>query len=126
MRSQNKALRGRRRGVSVLLVGGMSIVVFPMVGLSVDVGIMYVIKTKLSAAVDSAVLSGARALRRGANASTQAANAQTTSQSYFRANFPSDFPLATDSSMITTVSQVSANLRQVESTATAQVPIAFL
>ena len=126
MRSQNKALRRRRRGVSVLLVGGMSIVVFPMVGLSVDVGILYVIKTKLSAAVDSAVLSGARALRRGGDVTTQAANAQTTSLNYFRANFPSDFPLATGSSIVTTVTQVSANVRQVQATATAQVPIAFL
>jgi Flp pilus assembly protein TadG len=115
-----------RRGVSLLLVAAMTVVIFPMVGLSVDAGILYVVKTKLSAAVDSAALEGGKALRRGSDTVTQEKNAKDAATNYFRANFPTGSMLTTDSKVSTTVAQLNGNVRQVVVNATADVPLAFL
>ena len=62
---------GGRKGIALLVTAAMSVVIFPMVGLSVDVGIMYVVKTKISAATDAAVIAGARTLNRGIDFNAQ-------------------------------------------------------
>ena len=50
--------RPRNRGIAVLLTSLMVIGVMSIVGLAVDVGMMFAIKTKLSAAADAAALGG--------------------------------------------------------------------
>jgi len=97
-----------------------------MVGLSVDVGIMYIVKTKLSAATDAAAIAGARSLNRGVDFNAQKDSAVATAVNYFRANFADGYLLTANSSITTTVTASGLNTRIVASTATATVPVFFL
>jgi Flp pilus assembly protein TadG len=115
-----------RRGISLLITAGMSLVMFGITGLSIDAGILYVARTKLSTAADAAVLAGARSLSRGADLGSQSASATTTTQNYFTANFPNNFFVNAAPTISTTVTQTGLNLRTVTTTATAQVPVYFL
>jgi Flp pilus assembly protein TadG len=77
------------RGIT-LMMGAMSMVfIIPIIGLSIDVGFVYVIKTKLQAAVDGAALAAARALVLGSDTASQAVSAQNNAVTWFYANFPS-------------------------------------
>ena len=116
MRSQKQISSRRRQGIALLLFTVMSIVIFPMVGLSLETGLLYVIRTRLSAAGDAAAVAGARSLSRGASLSSQTAAATATAQNYFRANFPDGFMLTSNSSITTVVTQSGANLRTVQTT----------
>ena len=60
MRDRND--RNRERGVSLFLGTISLVMIVPMIGLSIDVGILYVSKTRLQSAVDGAALAAARAL----------------------------------------------------------------
>lgn len=126
MISHRRRVLTPRKGFSLLMMLAMAAVLFPVVGLSIDVGIMYVVKTKLSAAADAAVLAGARSLNVGTSISAQSDNATAVTQDYFNANFPSGYMLSTSSSISTTVTQTSVFLRTVATTATATVPTIFL
>ena len=56
-------------GIAVLLTGVMITGAMMAVGLAIDVGMMYAVKTKLSAAADAAALAGTRALGRAGSGS---------------------------------------------------------
>jgi len=47
--------RSSERGVAVLYTALMMIIILPMMGLTFDTGIMFVIKAKLQGAVDAAL-----------------------------------------------------------------------
>jgi Mg-chelatase subunit ChlD len=77
------------RGSALLLMTLMlAMVVLPLVGLSIDGGIVYFAHARLVAAVDAAALAGARSLNVGLEFSDQKANAELTAMNYFNANFP--------------------------------------
>ena len=116
----------RRRGIALLLFAMMSIVIFPMLGLSIEAGLLFVVRTKLSAAGDAAALAAARSLSRGADLASQTTSAQTTATNYFNANFPTGFLLTNSSTITTTVSQSAANVRTVQTSITATLPVYFL
>ncbi len=102
------------------------IISLPIVGLVIDVGLDYLIQTKLQMAMDSAALAGARSLSRGDDSGTQITNAEATARSYLSANFPQGYlgvstPTITSLSVNTTV----ANVRSVTITASATVPVMF-
>src|SRR5215467_2387776 len=78
----------KQKGVALVLCALMLLVLVPMVGLAIDGGVAYLLRTKLSAAVDAAVLAGARSLSSGADLQSQTANATAVAQRYFDANFP--------------------------------------
>src|SRR5580692_8538964 len=103
----------QKRGFSLLAMLCLSAALFPIIGLSIDVGIMYVVKTKLSTAADAAVLAGARSLNVGATVASQATNAEAVTQDYFNANFPSGYMLTTASTISTTVTQTTQYMRTV-------------
>ena len=125
MKSRALINKTRQKGIAVLVTACTAAVVVPMVGLSVDVGIMYVVKTKLSAATDAAALAGARSLSRGIDITAQTASATATASNYFRANFPDGFLMTTASSINTAVAAAGAT-RTVSSSSTATVPTLFL
>jgi Flp pilus assembly protein TadG len=115
-----------RSGIAAIVVVAMSAVVLPLVGLSLDAGILYMVRTKLSAAADAAAVAGARSLSRGVDFNTQKEAARATAQNYFRANFPSGYFLSVNSSVDADVRLSGSNARVVETTATASVPIYFM
>ena len=68
-----------------------AVVLLPMVGLAVDGSVLYLIKAKLSKAVDAAALAGARSLSVGMDINSQTDSASATARSFFYANFPNGY-----------------------------------
>ncbi len=83
--------RSREKGVAVYLTAFFMFVMIPVVGLAIDGGYAFVIRSRLSAAADAAALAGGRGINlQGTQAQ---ANTQATTQAtnYFNANFPSGY-----------------------------------
>jgi Flp pilus assembly protein TadG len=117
----------RSRGVAIILTTLTLTVTLPLIGLGFDVGTLYLIRSKLSAAADSAALAGARALSIGANSAIQTSNASTVAQEFFSANFPSGYWNSSGASATVSVDSTSTvNYRTVTVTATVQAPLYFL
>jgi hypothetical protein len=103
-------------------------VILPMVGLAIDLTMMYILKVKLLTALDAGMLAAARALGQGADPSTQAQNARLAAAKFFAANFPTgywgtsnlSFPApAIDSTTV-------PNYRSITGTASVDAPLYFL
>jgi Flp pilus assembly protein TadG len=75
-------------GVSLFLGIVSLLFIIPLVGLSIDVGVLYVVKARLQASVDGASLAAARALNLGASTTAQASSAKQNAVNWFYANFP--------------------------------------
>lgn len=120
------------KGVSLVLgIAGLVWVILPMLGLFIDLGILYSAKARLQAAVDGAALAAARSLNLGQTTSEQAASAQQNAVDWFYANFPSGnwntYNTVMNTGTVTVVnSPNNANLRQVTVTATTNVPTWFM
>jgi hypothetical protein len=81
--------RKRERGFVTLIWSCMMLfIIMPAVGLAIDAGVMYVIKSKLQTATDGAALGAARSLSRGQDIPSQQTAATDTAERYFHANFP--------------------------------------
>lgn len=81
--------RQREKGFVLLLwTLMMLLVIMPSVGLAIDVGVMYFVKSKLQTAVDAAAIGAARSLSRGQDISSQQVAATATAKRYYHANFP--------------------------------------
>jgi len=79
-------------GQAILLFTAMvSSVLIPIVGLAIDGGRAYLVRLKLSSAVDGAALAADRLLGTGSTAAQQLANAQATAAQFVAANFPAGF-----------------------------------
>lgn len=74
------------RGASAVIVAFLAIPIFGAVGLSIDMGRAYVLKSKLSTAIDAAGLAVGRNIFAPTDAEIYA-----DAQKYFDANFPSGF-----------------------------------
>ena len=122
MRNPNQ-MRPRRRGIAVLLTSVMIIAVMGIVGLAVDVGMMYAVKTKLSAAADAAALAGARAMGR---AGSGGATAQATAIAYYNANITPNYMLANVASPNIPAPTTSGSVQTLTVTAQATLPLMFL
>src|ERR1700729_18513 len=131
---QKSQHRNREKGASLFIaVAALVWVVIPMLGLFVDLGILYSVKARLQAAVDGAALAAARALNLGQTTSAQATSAAQNAVNWFYANFPDGNWATTNTLMDTTSAHVTvvdspsnANLRQVTVTASTQVPTWFM
>lgn len=85
---QIKAARRQQRGsVTLLMVAGM-VALIACVGLALDVGIGYLARAKLAAAVDGAALAASRAVGQGMDQAEQTKNAERTAQAFFYSTFP--------------------------------------
>lgn len=84
--------RERQRGfVTLIWTCMMLFVIIPSVGLAIDAGVMYYIKSKLQTAVDGAALGAARSLNQGTSIPLQETAATETAVRYYHANFPSNW-----------------------------------
>lgn len=120
------------KGISLVLgTAALVWVIIPMVGLFIDLGILYSAKARLQAAVDGAALAAARALNLGQTTAEQATSAQQNAVNWFYANFPpgnwNTYSTVMNTGTVTVVdSPNNANLRQVTVTATTNVPVWFM
>jgi hypothetical protein len=91
----------KQRGFILLVHSVMVFFTIAMVGLAVDAGTMYVIKGRLSSAVDAAALAAGRSINLASSVSAAASAATTTATQFFNANFPNGY-LGTGTVSLTT------------------------
>jgi Flp pilus assembly protein TadG len=118
--------RRNQKGVAIVFTALMLLVLVPVVGLGIDGGVAYMLRTRLSAALDAAVLAGARSLSIGADIDSQAANATTVAKNYFNANFPAGTWSSQNITFNVTVSQTTQYVRSVQMTASIDAPLYFM
>ena len=128
----------RRRGTpesgASLMLAVMSLIfLIPMIGLAVDVGMLYVVKARLQGAVDGGSLAAARALNLGQTTGAQATSAKQNAVNWFYANFPAGSWFTSGTLMDTTDAHahvyddpVNPNLRHVDVIASSHVPTLFM
>lgn len=116
----------KQKGVAIIFTALMLLVLVPMVGLGIDGGVAYMLRARLSAAVDAAVLAGARSLSVGADIPSQTAHAIAVAQNYFSANFPSGTWGSQNPTFNVTVTQTSQYVRSVTMTASVNAPLYFM
>jgi len=117
----------KQKGVALVLSALMLLVLVPMIGLGVDGGVAYLLRAKLSAAVDAAVLAGARSLSRGVDLQSQAASAAAVAKKYFDANFPAGTWGSLNATRSATVNQDdNTHVRWVTVTASVDAPLYFM
>jgi len=121
----------REKGTS-LFIGTIALVfIVPLIGLFIDVGILYSAKARLQAAVDGAALAAARSLNLGQTTAAQATTAKQNAVNWFYANFPTGNWATTNTVMSTATVTVqddpnNPQLRDVNLTASTQVPTWFM
>jgi len=126
----NKLRRRRspRQKGYILVTGALMLffILVPAAGLAIDVGMMYLVQSLLSAASDGAALAGARALSRGSDDAAQRANAEATANAYFLANFPSGYMWSSNLRVTSVAATDATNLRSITTTASVDLPLIFL
>jgi Flp pilus assembly protein TadG len=119
--------RKRKRGYILLFAGLMTLMILvPATGLAIDLGLMYLVETLLSASADASVLAGARALSRGSDDVSQHANAEATANTFFQANFPNGYLTSTNPHVSSVANTDDTYLRSVTTTASVDVPLIFM
>src|SRR5579872_6302894 len=83
--------RVRQRGFAIIFYATMLVFVIGCVGLAVDVGTIYMIKARLSSAVDAAALAGGRSVNFSNTVASATTNFTTTANQFFTANFPTGY-----------------------------------
>jgi Flp pilus assembly protein TadG len=81
----------RERGFAIMFYATMLFFVIGCVGLAVDVGTIYMIKARLSAAADAAALAAGRSVNLALTIEEAQANAVTTANQFFTTNFPNGY-----------------------------------
>jgi hypothetical protein len=83
--------KSREKGIAVYLTIFFLLAMIPIVGLAIDGGFAFVIRTRLSAAADSAALAAGRGINLASTVAAAQAQATTQATSFFNANFPSGY-----------------------------------
>jgi Mg-chelatase subunit ChlD len=128
MSNRNRLPRDRRnrRGFAIILSALMLVWVIPMVGLVIDVGVMYSIKARLTAACDAAAISAARSLSTGVSIADQSYAATQRAEAFFKANFPLGTMESNDRQVQVTVAETQARVRTVQVSGSAAAPVYFM
>jgi Flp pilus assembly protein TadG len=125
-------MRARKQRGVTLMIGTMSLIfLVPLIGLGIDVGFLFAVKSKLQASMDGATLGAARALNIGQTTGAQAATAQGHAVNWFHANFPNAYFGTYNTTMSTSNVNVfddpnNPHLRHVQATATTTVDTFFM
>lgn len=118
--------RPREKGMALVWGTVSMLFLIPMIGLAIDSGVAFVIKTRLSIGVDSACLAAARSLNRGLTLAEQEASARATALRYFYANFPSGDWKTTGADPVVMIEETGTRMRTVTVNAVRTAPLYFL
>ena len=125
---QMQMKKDKRSGIALVMAALLCLALIPMVGLAVDGTTAYLMRAEMSAALDAAVLAGARSLNTGLTVNAQASNATSVATSVFNANVAGmnwHFPTAPAPSF--SVNQDDTNhYRTVVGTASATLPLSMM
>ena len=83
--------RGQRGFTTLMWTLMMLFIIIPGLGLAIDGGVAYYIKSRLQTACDAAALGAARSLSRGQDIPSQMSSATDTAKRYYHANFPTNW-----------------------------------
>ncbi|NYH16244.1 TadE/TadG family type IV pilus assembly protein [Paraburkholderia bryophila] len=119
------AYTARQRGSISVIVAVSLIALIGIVGLAVDSGLGYMIKARLDAATDGAVIAAGEAVTRGNNQTQQTANAQQAASAFFAANYPVGFLGSTVTAGTPSI-VFNAGTVTIGMTAQASVPVTFM
>jgi Mg-chelatase subunit ChlD len=124
--SRSRHRKGRKG--YILLLSGLTtlMILLPAIGLAIDLGVVYLVQTLLSASADAAVLAGARALSRGSDDAAQHASAESTANTFFRANFRTGYLSSSHLQVSSLATTDQTYLRSVATTASVSVPLIFM
>jgi Flp pilus assembly protein TadG len=125
---RSEGFSNREKGVALVLGTAAMVMIIPMLGMFVDVGILYAAKARLQSSVDGASLAAARALNLGQDPTQQQTNAQQNALNWFYANFPtSNWGTSNTQMTLNSVTfSVANNVRSVQVTASSNVPTYFM
>ena len=120
--------KSRKKGQAIVIVALLITVLLLFVGLAIDSGIGYGVKAKLSSAVDAAALAAGKALGQPAtDDNARRNNAILAARTFFAANFPSSYLMATPTLQDPVVVHDPATGQwNITITASASVPTIFL
>jgi hypothetical protein len=118
--------RPKEKGMAFVWGAVTMMFLIPLVGLAIDSGVAFVIKTRLSIAVDSACLSAARSLNRGLTLAAQESSARETALRYFYANFPTGDWKTTGDDPVVVITESGDRMRTVTVNAVRTAPLYFL
>lgn len=122
---KRRRLSTRERGF-VLLAGSLMLMfAVPMVGLTIDAGFMYVIKSRLASASDAAALAAARQLALGLTVPEQEQSAVNRATAFFNANYPASMFNTANRSFVAQVAETGFRTRTVTITASVDAPLFF-
>ena len=124
--ASHRRYRPRARGMALIYATFSLLFLIPLVGLAIDSGVAFVIKTRLSIAVDSACLSAARSLNRGMDLASQENSARQTALRYFYANFPSGDWQTTGGDPVVAIEESGTRMRTVTVSAVRTAPLYLL
>lgn len=125
--------RSRERGMAIIFYATMLFFVIGCVGLAVDCGTLFMIKARLSAAVDAAALAAGRSVNLSNTIQEAQSAATTTADQFFAANFPTGYfnsigtPTVTPS--LTQATDVNGNpngILNIQVTASVSAPTYFM
>ena len=115
----------RQRGSVSIIVALSLMALLGIIGLAVDSGLGYMIKARLDAATDGAVIAAGEAVTRGSNQTQQTANAQQAANAFFAANYPAGF-LGSTATAGTPSIVFNAGTVTIGMTGQASVPVTFM
>src|SRR5262245_35985013 len=83
----------RSRGFAAVYITLASMFLMPLVGLAIDLSILYIVKAKLQAAVDAAAVGAGNMLQRTTDMTntTTINSIKSAAQRFYNANFPSGY-----------------------------------
>jgi Flp pilus assembly protein TadG len=120
--------RSNEKGAALFLGTIALVMIVPMLGMFVDISILYVAKARLQSSVDGASLAAARALNLGQTPAQQQSSAQQNAVNWFYANFPTSNwgTSGTVMNTSTVTFSTAANIRSVQVSASSVVPTYFM
>lgn len=116
----------RERGIAVMLTAFLLVFTIPAVGLAIDAGVLYLVRSKLSSACDAAALATARNLNLGLTLEDQRANAIARGTAFFNANFPAGYLGTSNVTPIINIAQTTLNTLTVTASATGNANLYFM
>ncbi|CAE6754297.1 MULTISPECIES: VWA domain-containing protein [Paraburkholderia] len=120
------APRKHQKGSISILVAVSLVALLGIVGLAIDSGLGYMIRARLDAATDGAVVAAGQAVTRGNNKSEQTTNATQAANAFFAANYPAGFLGSTATAGTPSVVFDSKGTVTIGMSAQAQVPVTFM
>ena len=118
--------RHQRSGVILMLACFCLPFLMSLMGLAVDSGVLYSLKTKLQMSVDGAAIAGIRATSLSQSVSAQQTSVDNTANHWFYANFTTGYLGTTNTVLNTTNLASTSGLNTVTVTATTDVPSYFM